>query len=166
MADVTLFDIMSAATTRIGDLPEAGNGHLTIEFPEPQRITKSPTTLVVGGAVPIPNTIGQKFDRQQWRGGITIRTLVDINGRAPQERAVLYRLLPKFIDLFDPITNGGGSVGRILHTLPGPIRSFLYQGYTFGAFEYDASTRCYALDIYYQAEWDRQAQVIPIGGAP
>lgn len=156
-------DVLRAIATRLKDIPEL---HDRVFWPQPNTLTKSPTVIVVNGAPQLgASTIDRKTDIQEWRMNITARVLVDTNGEAPRERALLAKHLPKIVDALHAGAHGI-NLARLFPSLPRPLKSLTYRDYLEGEVKYNASQTCYALDVYFTASFERQPTLIPLGGTP
>ena len=156
--------LLSAVALRLKDVPRFRNN---VEFPRPENVTKSPLIIVINGASQLGmGTLNQRVDVQEWTLPFTIRTLVDTNGEAVRERDLLLTHLPLIVDAFDPLANGVGSVRQLMPSLTAPLSSFSYEGFLEGEVQYNATQKCYALDVYLNAAFNRHGNAIPIGGTP
>lgn len=163
MTPMTIEDVLTAIATRLKDIPEL---HDRVFWPQPNSITTSPTAIVINGAPQLgPSAIDRKVDVQEWRPNFTVRVLVDTNGEAPRERALLVRYLSLIVDALHHGAHGI-NLARLFPSLPRPLKSLTYQNYLEGEVQYNASQKCYALDVYFTASFERQPALIPLGGTP
>ena len=160
---MTPFDLYDAMATRLRDIPELRDN---VRFPRPNVVEFSPLAIVANG-MPRNNAtrgIQSKFSAiQEWDVVPVVRVLVDTNGEAPRERELLLKLLPKIVDAFDTATQG--PILTILPSLGSRLKSLSFTDFDEGEIKYNASQNCYALDVYFHAQFTRVADAIPIGGA-
>lgn len=156
--------LLSAVALRLKDVPEFRDN---VAFPRPANVTKSPLIIVMNGASQLGmGTLGRRFDVQEWDMPFTVRSLVDTNGETVRERDLLLTHLPLIVDAFDPIANDVGSARQLMPSLAYPLSSFSTEGFLEGEVQYNASQKCYALDVYFRVAFQRHGNPIPIGGTP
>ncbi|MGB3329152.1 MAG: hypothetical protein WBA46_09380 [Thermomicrobiales bacterium] len=73
---------------------------LTVAYPKPDRITRSPTAVILWGAATQPTTIDHTSGVEMWTALVSVQVLVDHRDATPTEVERIYDLITPIADLF------------------------------------------------------------------
>lgn len=73
---------------------------LTVAYPKPERISQSPTAVILWGSQGQPTTIEHSAGMQDWTAIVTVQLLVDHRDATPTEVERIYGLVTPIGDAF------------------------------------------------------------------